>query len=42
LVTDFTVAGVVVEEGFMYLNPSTAFEPTKYEEQNNNFVTYEL
>jgi hypothetical protein len=40
LVTDFTVAGVVVEEGFMYLNPSTAFEPTKYEEQNNNFVTY--
>jgi hypothetical protein len=42
LVTDFTVAGVVVEEGFMYLNPATAFEPTKYEEQNNNFVTYEL
>jgi hypothetical protein len=40
LVTDFTVAGVVVEEGYMYLNPSTAFEPTKYEEQNNNFVTY--
>ena len=40
LVTDFTVAGVVVEEGYMFLNPSTAFEPTKYEEQNNNFVTY--
>jgi hypothetical protein len=40
LVTDFTVAGVVVEDGYMYLNPSTAFEPTKYEEQNNNFVTY--
>lgn len=42
LVTDLTVAGLIVEEGYMYLNPSTAFEPTKYEEQNNNFVTYEL
>ena len=42
LSTDFTVSGLIVEEGFMYLNPSVKFEPTKYEEQNNNFVTYEL
>jgi hypothetical protein len=40
--SDLTVAGLIVEEGFMYLNPATAFEPTKYEEQNNNFVTYGL
>lgn len=40
LVNDLTIAGLVVEEGYMYLNPATAFEPTKYEEQNNNFVTY--
>lgn len=40
--TDLTVSGLVVEEGYMYLNPATPFEPTKYEEQNNNFVTYEL
>lgn len=42
LSTDFTVSGLIVEEGYMYLNPSIKFEPTKYEEQNNNFVTYEL
>ena len=40
LVTDFTVAGLIVEEGYMFLNPSVEFEPTKYTEQNNNFVTY--
>jgi hypothetical protein len=40
LVTDLTVAGLIVEDGFMYLNAATKFEPTKYEEQNNNFVTY--
>lgn len=39
---DLTVAGLIVEEGFMYLNPATPFEPTEYEEQNNNFVTYGL
>ena len=40
--TDFEINGLILEEGFMYLNPAIPFEPTKYEEQNNNFVTYEL
>ena len=39
---DLTVSGLVLEEGYMFLNPATPFEPTKYEEQNNNFVTYGL
>lgn len=29
-----------VENGFMYLRPSTTFEPTEYDKQSNNFVTY--
>jgi len=41
LATDMTVAGLIVEEGYLFLNPAVAFEPTKYTEQNNNFVTYE-
>ena len=40
--SDLTVSGLVLEEGYMFLNPATPFEPTKYEEQNNNFVTYGL
>lgn len=37
---DLTVTGTVVEEGYMELNPATAFEPTEYSEQINTFVTY--
>ena len=29
-----------VENGYMYLHPATAFEPSKYNEQTNTFVTY--
>lgn len=29
-----------VETGLMYLKPSTQYEPTKYEEQSNEFKTY--
>ena len=29
-----------VEDGYMYLNPATAFEPIKYNEQDNTFITY--
>jgi hypothetical protein len=29
-----------LETGYMYLHPSVEFEPTKYNEQSNNFVTY--
>lgn len=32
--------GVVVETGYMYLNPATDFEPTEYAEQSNAFKTY--
>jgi hypothetical protein len=30
----------ILESGFMYLYPTTAFNPTKYNEQSNSFVTY--
>ena len=29
-----------VEDGYMYLNPTTTFEPTTYNEQSNTFITY--
>jgi hypothetical protein len=29
-----------VENGYMYLHPSTTFAPTEYNEQSNTFVTY--
>jgi hypothetical protein len=29
-----------LETGYMYLHPSVEFEPTKYNEQSNNFVIY--
>ena len=37
---DMTIAGTIVEQGFMYLRPSTDFEPTEYEDQSNIFKTY--
>lgn len=32
--------GVVVETGYMYLNPAADFEPIAYAEQTNTFKTY--
>lgn len=32
--------GDVLESGFMYLNPAQTFEPIKYDEQSNSFLTY--
>lgn len=29
-----------VETGYMFLNPAITFEPTKYNNQSNSFVTY--
>jgi hypothetical protein len=29
-----------VEDGYMYLNPEIPFEPIKYDEQSNSFITY--
>jgi len=39
-VVDLTVAGTVVETGYMYLRPATAFEPVAYDETDNDFKTY--
>lgn len=32
--------GVVVETGYMYLNPAVDFTPTEYDDQSNTFKTY--
>ena len=37
---DMTVTGTIVETGYMYLNPATAFEPTMYAGQSNTVITY--
>ena len=37
---DMTIAGTVVEEGFMYLRPASSFAPTEYTDQSNTFKTY--
>lgn len=37
---DMTVAGTIVETGYMYLRPATDFAPTEYTEQSNAFKTY--
>lgn len=38
--SDMTIAGTIVEQGFMYLRPATDFEPTEYADQTNTFKTY--
>lgn len=38
--TSTTVSGVMVEEGFMYLRPTTDFTPEVYTEQSNDFKVY--
>lgn len=30
----------VLESGYMYLNPEVTFEPTTYNDQSNEFLTY--
>lgn len=37
---DMTVAGNVVEQGYMYLRPATDFAPTEYSDNVNTFKTY--
>lgn len=39
-VIDLTVAGTIVEEGYMFLRPAVDFESTEYAEQSNEFVVY--
>lgn len=39
--SDMTIAGTVVEEGFMYLRPATAFAPTEYTAVNNEATQYD-
>lgn len=40
LVDDMTVAGNIVEEGYMKLSPATAFSPVEYSGQSDQFKTY--
>lgn len=37
---DMTVAGTVVEQGYMYLRPATDFAPTEYSGTENRFTQY--
>lgn len=39
--TDEALSGNIVEEGFMYLDESTTFAPIEYNEQDNEFKTYD-
>ena len=39
--TNEALSGNIVEEGFMYLDESTTFEPTEYTDQDNIFKTYD-
>lgn len=32
--------GPLLESGYMYLNPEETYEPTTYNEQSNEFLTY--
>lgn len=32
--------GDVLESGYMYLNPADTYEPTTYNDQSNEFLTY--
>lgn len=39
--TNLNIDGLhLVESGYMYLNDETTFEPIKYSEQSNEFITY--
>ena len=32
--------GPILESGYMYLNPADTYEPTTYNDQSNEFLTY--
>ena len=38
--TNEALSGNIVEEGFMYLHNAGTFEPVEYNEQDNEFKTY--
>ena len=38
--TDEALSGNIVEEGFMYLHDATTFQPVEYNQQDNEFKTY--
>lgn len=38
--TGTAIVGGILETGYMVLNDSTTFAPTKYDEQSNQFKTY--
>jgi hypothetical protein len=38
--SDQTETGTIVEEGYMYLHAATAFTPSTYTEQSNEFIIY--
>jgi hypothetical protein len=38
--TNEALSGNIVEEGFMYLHDATAFQPVQYNQQDNEFKTY--
>lgn len=37
---DEALSGNIVEEGYMYLHDATTFEPVTYNDQDNEFKTY--
>lgn len=37
---DMTETGTIVEQGYMYLRPATAFAPTEYSVASNEFEQY--
>jgi hypothetical protein len=39
-ISDLAVTGTIVESGYAYLNPSTAFTPTIYTGQSNTVTVY--
>ena len=39
--TDEALSGNIVEEGFMYLDNNTTFTPVEYNDQDNEFKTYD-
>ena len=39
--TDEALSGKIVEEGFMYLDNNSTFTPVEYNDQNNEFKTYD-
>ena len=38
--SDMTIAGTIVEQGYMYLRPATAFDPEQHSVSSNEFEQY--